>query len=54
MKKRILVVDDEESIRWVLGKYLEKAGYTVKYAENGTQRFFVNNTRYHNAGYERF
>ena len=26
MKKRILVVDDEESIRWVLGKCLEKEG----------------------------
>lgn len=37
MKKKILVVDDEESIRWVLGKCLEKAGYLVKYAENGSQ-----------------
>jgi len=37
MKKKILVVDDEESIRWVLGKCLEKEGYVVKYAENGAQ-----------------
>ena len=37
MKKKILVVDDEESIRWVLGKCLEKAGYLVGYAENGSQ-----------------
>jgi len=37
MKKRILVVDDEESIRWVLGKCLEKEGYTVEFGENGSQ-----------------
>ena len=37
MKKKILVVDDEESIRWVVGKCLEKAGYLVGYAENGSQ-----------------
>lgn len=37
MKKRILVVDDEESIRWVLGKCLEKEGYQVDYGENGSQ-----------------
>jgi len=37
MKKRILVVDDEESIRWVLGKCLEKEGYTVEYGEDGSQ-----------------
>lgn len=37
MKKKVLVVDDEESIRWVLGKCLEKAGYVVRYAENGAQ-----------------
>jgi two-component system NtrC family response regulator len=37
MKKKVLVVDDEESIRWVLGKCLEKAGYIVRYAENGAQ-----------------
>lgn len=37
MKRKILVVDDEESIRWVLGKCLEKVGYTVEYGENGSQ-----------------
>lgn len=37
MKKKVLVVDDEESIRWVLGKCLEKVGYTVRYAENGAK-----------------
>ncbi len=37
MKRKILVVDDEESIRWVLGKCLEKVGYAVEYGENGSQ-----------------
>lgn len=37
MKKRILVVDDEESIRWVLGKCLEKEGYAVEFGEDGSQ-----------------
>lgn len=37
MKKRILVIDDEESIRWVLGKCLEKEGYTIEYGEDGTE-----------------
>ncbi|MEE9239504.1 MAG: sigma-54 dependent transcriptional regulator, partial [Thermodesulfobacteriota bacterium] len=37
MKRKILVVDDEESIRWVLGKCLEKVGYVVEYGENGSQ-----------------
>ncbi len=37
MKKRILVVDDEESIRWVLGKCLEKEGYIVEYGEDGSE-----------------
>lgn len=37
MKKRILVADDEESIRWVLGTCLEKAGYSVEYGENGSE-----------------
>jgi two-component system response regulator ResD len=35
MKKKILVVDDEEVIRRVLRICLEKAGYEVKEAENG-------------------
>ncbi|MGH7910028.1 MAG: sigma-54-dependent transcriptional regulator [Thermodesulfobacteriota bacterium] len=37
MKQRVLVVDDEDSIRWVLGKCLEKAGYTVEFGENGSE-----------------
>ncbi len=37
MTKKILVADDEESIRWVLGRSLEKAGYSVEYGENGSQ-----------------
>src|SRR3972149_10756254 len=37
MKQRVLVVDDEDSIRWVLGRYLEKAGYTVEFGENGSE-----------------
>ena len=37
MKKKVLVVDDEESIRWVLGKSLEKEGYAVDYAEDGAE-----------------
>ncbi len=31
------MVDDEDSIRWVLGKCLEKAGYTVEFGENGSE-----------------
>jgi len=37
MTRKILVVDDEESIRWVLGRSLEKAGYNVEYGENGSE-----------------
>lgn len=37
MKQRVLVVDDEDSIRWVLGRCLEKAGYTVEFGENGLE-----------------
>jgi len=37
MRKKVLIVDDEESIRWVLGKCMEKAGYTASHAENGAQ-----------------
>src|SRR5258705_11789555 len=32
---RILVVDDEESIRQLFGRLLQKAGYEVASAENG-------------------
>lgn len=37
MKHKILIVDDEESIRWVLGKSLEKAGYEIDYGINGKE-----------------
>ncbi len=33
--KRILVVDDEESVRWALNKALERAGYRVALAADG-------------------
>ncbi len=35
--RRILVADDEESIRWVLSKALQKQGFTVDLAEDGLQ-----------------
>jgi CheY-like chemotaxis protein len=36
---RILVVDDEESIRQLFGRLLQKAGYEVASAENGFDAF---------------
>ncbi len=35
--ERILVADDEESIRWVLSRALKKQGFTVDLAEDGRQ-----------------
>ena len=35
--QRILVADDEESIRWVLSKALKKQGFTVDLAKDGSQ-----------------
>ena len=35
--QRILVADDEESIRWVLSRALKKKGFTVDLAEDGKQ-----------------
>lgn len=35
--RRILVADDEESIRWVLSRALKKQSFTVDVAENGLQ-----------------
>ncbi len=35
--KRILVADDEESIRWVLSRALKKKGFQVDLAEDGKQ-----------------
>ncbi len=44
---RILVADDEESIRWVLSKALKKQGYDVEVAEDGHQaRKMVQERRY--------
>lgn len=34
-KKRILVVDDDQSFRLLIGKHLKKEGYNVTFAENG-------------------
>lgn len=34
-KKNILVVDDNEDMRYLLGQLLEKAGYHAIFAENG-------------------
>ena len=33
--RQILVVDDEESVRWALSKALERAGYRVNLAADG-------------------
>ena len=35
MTRTILIVDDEPNMRWVLGRALEQAGYTVFGADNG-------------------
>ena len=39
--KRILVADDEESIRWVLSKSLTKQGYHVDLASNGREALLL-------------
>jgi len=36
---RILVADDEESMRWVLSKALKRKGYTVDLAHDGVRRW---------------
>ncbi len=47
MKRKILVVDDEESIRWVLGNSLQKEGYIVEYGVNGEQAIEKTTTEYY-------
>lgn len=47
MKRKILVVDDEESIRWVLGNSLQKEGYFVEYGVNGKQALDRTTTEYY-------
>jgi DNA-binding NtrC family response regulator len=37
MTRTILIVDDEPNMRWVLGRALEQAGYTVHGASNGNE-----------------
>ncbi len=43
--KRILVADDEESIRWVLSKALTKQGYQVDLATNGQEALEMSHQR---------
>ena len=45
---RILVVDDDETIRTVLATVLEENGYTVDTAENGKKAIEKTNTRFYN------
>ncbi len=33
--RNVLIIDDEPNMRWILGKALEQAGYTVQVAESG-------------------
>jgi two-component system nitrogen regulation response regulator GlnG len=45
--QRILVADDEESIRWVLSKALKKQGFSVDLAEDGNEaRVLARQNRY--------
>jgi len=45
---RILVVDDEESIRQVLATILEEEGYVVDTAENGKKAIKKSNAKFYN------
>ena len=36
-KRRILIVDDDESLRWVTQAQMRQSGYDASVAENGTQ-----------------
>ncbi len=37
MEEKVLIVDDDDSIRWVLQKAFEKKGYNVSTAKNGAE-----------------
>ena len=39
-KSYILVVDDEDTIREVVGRYLEREGFSVKEAADGYEALF--------------
>jgi DNA-binding NtrC family response regulator len=45
---RILVIDDDESIRKVLATILEEKGYTVDTAEDGKEAIEKSNTKFYN------
>jgi len=45
---RILVVDDDESVRKVLKTILEEEGYAVDTAENGKEAIEKSNTKFYN------
>jgi len=45
---RILVVDDDESIRKVLATILEEKGYSVDTAENGKEAIEKSNAKFYN------
>ena len=48
MPKRILIVDDEPSIRMVLRAHLNRSGYEVTAAENGAEAIsLLRNENYH-------
>lgn len=47
---RIIVVDDDESIRKVLATILEEKGYTVDTAENGKQAIEKTEKNFYNLG----
>ena len=37
MTRSILIIDDEPNMRWVLGRALEQAGYTIHGADSGNE-----------------
>ena len=47
-RARILIVDDDESIRTVLATILEEKGYTVDTAENGNEGIEKTKTNFYN------